>query len=42
LNSKDTWSTHNGGFHADVFYQNVVDSFDDEKWAKETTEWWNR
>lgn len=29
-----------GNFHSDIFFQNIVDLFDDEEWGKETLTWW--
>ncbi|KAI0282242.1 hypothetical protein BC826DRAFT_922014, partial [Russula brevipes] len=41
LNGKESWSTQDGGFHTDIFYTNIVDLFDDDKWKQETLSWWN-
>ena len=30
-----------GGFDLNMFYQQIVELFEDEVWAKETLEWWN-
>ena len=40
LNAKESWSTHDGTFHSEIFFQNILDLFDDENWAKETLSWW--
>ncbi|KAI0290116.1 hypothetical protein BC826DRAFT_877770, partial [Russula brevipes] len=41
LNEKETWTNIDGKFHAQIFYQNVVDLFNDQEWANETLLWWN-
>jgi len=42
LNSKVSWCTQDGSFHSGIFFKNIVNLFDDEDWAKETLEWWNK
>ncbi|KAI0282712.1 hypothetical protein BC826DRAFT_864669, partial [Russula brevipes] len=42
LNAKESWSNQDGGFHADIFYENIVELFEDDDWAKETLTWWNK
>jgi hypothetical protein len=42
LNARESWTTQDGNFFADVFYQNIVDLFSDEQWAEETLSWWNK
>jgi hypothetical protein len=41
LNAKELWSTQDGSFHADTFFRNILDLFDDQEWAEETLKWWN-
>jgi len=41
LNAKESWATQDGAFHADVFFSNIMELFDDRKWAIDTLEWWN-
>ena len=36
LNGKGSWSTEDGGFHANVFYNNILDLFDGKQWAEDT------
>jgi len=42
LNSKVSWCSQDGKFHSGIFFKNIVNLFEDEDWAKETLEWWNK
>ena len=42
LNVKESWSIEDGNFHADIFFHNIMALFDDEEWAEDTLEWWNK
>jgi hypothetical protein len=38
------WTTDDGAFEYEVFYQNIVRMFEDDAedpWVKETLGWWN-
>ncbi|KAH9957973.1 hypothetical protein BC827DRAFT_1222779 [Russula dissimulans] len=41
LNAKESWAIQDGGFHADTFYDNIIELFDDNCWAQETLKWWD-
>jgi hypothetical protein len=35
------WASQDGGFHAEIFYQNILDLFDNKLWVDEMLVWWN-
>jgi len=41
LNAKESWYSEDGPFDSSVFFQNIINLFDDKDWAKETLTWWN-
>jgi len=41
LNSRESWSTEDGDFHSEKFFNNIVSLFDGRRWSRETLAWWN-
>jgi len=37
-----SWAVEDGTFNASIFFENIMDLFNDEDWAKETLAWWTR
>jgi hypothetical protein len=42
LNTKGSWSSEDGNFNSPIFFQNILDLFEDEDWAKKTLAWWTK